>query len=34
MDVLRHAGLAVLWLDNQSGCKAFAAVFRMSTPAS
>jgi len=21
MDVLQHAGLAVLWLDNQSGCK-------------
>jgi len=21
LDVLQHAGLAVLWLDNQSGCK-------------
>ena len=25
LDVLQHAGLAVLWLDNQSGCKGICA---------
>jgi len=25
LDVLQHAGLAVLWLDNQSGCKGLCA---------
>ena len=33
LDLVQRAGMAVLWIDNQAGCKACASAFPTSTPA-
>ena len=33
LDVLQHAGLGVLWIDNQSGCKGLCDRWAKSIPA-